>query len=182
MSRTNANTRHSDDVMQKFSELPNGAELRVESLLSICRNLSELQKIAVICEEKRISVVFENDNLVLDGKSTPSLSSALGLVMRARKILVSAATKEGLNKAVKMGKKLGCAPGRNWKNKKLDGKENEITNLLNKGLSRAAVARALHVDIKTLRSFLQRDKEGFRKASTSGIYPKQAEANGDEDI
>ena len=68
--------------------------------------------------------------------------------------LISMRTKEGLAAARAKGKKLGRPKGRKGKSR-LDGREEEICELLTKNVSKASIAKITEVDRSTLYHFIQ---------------------------
>ena len=75
------------------------------------------------------------------------------LLAELERDLISERTKMGLAKAKALGKKLGRpkGPGKS----KLDGKESEIQGFLDKGVTRASIAKILGVSWKTLDNFIK---------------------------
>lgn len=71
--------------------------------------------------------------------------------------LISERTKEGLERARAMGKILG-RPKSVLGKSKLDGKENEIKDLLSKGVAKANIARIVGCSAPTLTHFIQTRK------------------------
>jgi len=141
--------------LKELSELNVGGELRIKSVSEVCKTLNDLRQIARDCEGKCVSATFEDDGFTINGKEKMSLAEALDIIIRARKIIVSAQTKSGLDKARKAGKRLGALAGRPWKIKKLTGREKEIQTFLDNKITLSAIARALKVDNKTLKTFMK---------------------------
>jgi DNA invertase Pin-like site-specific DNA recombinase len=68
--------------------------------------------------------------------------------------LISERTKEGLERAKAEGKLLGRPKGKLGKSK-LDGKQNEIQNYLDKGVNKANIAKIYDVSWPTLDNFIK---------------------------
>ena len=77
-----------------------------------------------------------------------------GLFAEVERDLISERTKEGLAKAKAQGLNAGRPKG-SLGVSKLDGKEEEITQLLSKGVSKASIARITGVSRPTLCHFVQ---------------------------
>ena len=73
-------------------------------------------------------------------------------------------TKEGLAAARARGKRLGRPKGA-WGKSKLDGKEEDIRTFLQKGGSKASIARIMEVSPTTLHHFVRTRKLQARMAS-----------------
>jgi hypothetical protein len=77
-------------------------------------------------------------------------------------------TQEGLAAAKPQGKQLGCPKGA-WGKSKLDGKEEEITRLLQKRISKTSIARIVDVSPMTLDHFIRTRKlQPSKRRSRSG--------------
>lgn len=120
------------------------------------RNLLQIMTILNICMKKGIQVWTIKDNYRL-GTDIQSkvLAFAFGLAAEIERNLISQRTKEALNRIKASGRKLGRSYG--CKNKKhiLDGKENKILELRNKGISQVQIAKMLNVSSKTIYNFMK---------------------------
>ena len=81
------------------------------------------------------------------------LTTMFRLLAELERDLISQRTKEGLKNARAQGKIIGRPKGTKGKSK-LDGREGEITVYLDKGITRANIARILDVSRPTLNSFI----------------------------
>ena len=80
------------------------------------------------------------------------------LLAELERDLISTRTKMALAQARAAGKKLGRpkGPGKS----RLDGREDEIRGLLEKGVTRANIAKILGVSWRTLDQFIKRKMDG----------------------
>jgi DNA invertase Pin-like site-specific DNA recombinase len=83
------------------------------------------------------------------------LAFAFGLSAELERTLISQRTKEALARKKAEGVILGRPKGSKSKVKKLTGKETEIKNLLDKKISKSAIARILEVHRLTVAQFVK---------------------------
>lgn len=131
--------------------------------LIICAELSRLgrslfmiMEILSLCMKKECKVWTIKDNYRLgDDIQSKVLAFAFGLSAEIERNLISQRTKE----ALALRKAQGIHVGRKYGSKnavyKLTGKERIVKEMLVKGVSKAAIARKLHVDRTTLWRFLK---------------------------
>ena len=131
--------------------------------LIICAELSRLgrslfmiMEILSLCMKKECRVWTIKDNYRLgDDIQSKVLAFAFGLSAEIERNLISQRTKE----ALALRKAQGIHVGRKYGSKnavyKLTGKEKLVKEMLVKGVSKAAIARKLHVDRTTLWRFLK---------------------------
>ena len=131
--------------------------------LIICAELSRLgrslfmiMEILSLCMKKECRVWTIKDNYRLgDDIQSKVLAFAFGLSAEIERNLISQRTKE----ALALRKAQGIHVGRKYGSKnavyKLTGKERIVKEMLVKGVSKAAIARKLHVDRTTLWRFLK---------------------------
>ena len=92
---------------------------------------------------------------------TKIIITLFGLFAEVERDLISERTKEGLARAKEQGRLAGRPKG-SLSTSKLDGKEGEITLLLQKGVSKTAIAKITGVNRSTLHNFVKsRNLEGF---------------------
>ena len=120
------------------------------------RSLFMILEVLNHCLSRNIRVWTIKDNYRL-GDDIPSkvLAFALGLSAEIERNLISQRTREALARrraeGYTLGRPLGARPTR-----KLSRHTLAIDRLLAKGHSKASVARALHVNVQTLRRFLRK--------------------------
>jgi len=90
---------------------------------------------------------------------TKVMITLFALFAEIERDLISERTKEGVAKARAKGKIIGRPKGVLGKSR-LDGKEQEIQLLLQKGVSKSAIARILEVPDPTLRHFIKSRRLG----------------------
>ena len=120
------------------------------------RNLFMIMEILSLCMKKGCKVWTIKDNYRLgDDIQSKVLAFAFGLSAEIERNLISQRTKE----ALALRKAQGIHVGRKYGSKnavyKLTGKERLVKEMLVKGVSKAAIARKLHVDRTTLWRFLK---------------------------
>ena len=115
-----------------------------------------IMEILSLCMKKGCKVWTIKDNYRLgDDIQSKVLAFAFGLSAEIERNLISQRTKE----ALALRKAQGIHVGRKYGSKnavyKLTGKERIVKEMLVKGVSKAAIARKLHVDRTTLWRFLK---------------------------
>lgn len=119
------------------------------------RNLFMIMEILNICMTKECRVWTIKDNYRL-GEDIQSkvLAFAFGLSAEIERNLISQRTKEALARKKAAGMVLGRPKGSKNKKKKLDGKVEMITRMLERGATKALIAKRLKVSRNTLYLFL----------------------------
>lgn len=119
------------------------------------RNLFMIMEILNICMTKECRVWTIKDNYRL-GEDIQSkvLAFAFGLSAEIERNLISQRTKEALARKKAEGVVLGRPKGSKNKKKKLDGKIEMITRMLERGATKAMIAKRLKVSRNTLYLFL----------------------------
>lgn len=119
------------------------------------RNLFMIMEILNICMTKECRVWTIKDNYRL-GEDIQSkvLAFAFGLSAEIERNLISQRTKEALARKKAEGMVLGRPKGSKNKKKKLDGKIEMITRMLERGATKALIAKRLKVSRNTLYLFL----------------------------
>lgn len=119
------------------------------------RNLFMIIEILNICMTKECRVWTIKDNYRL-GEDIQSkvLAFAFGLSAEIERNLISQRTKEALARKKAEGMVLGRPKGSKNKKKKLDGKIEMITRMLERGATKALIAKRLKVSRNTLYLFL----------------------------
>jgi DNA invertase Pin-like site-specific DNA recombinase len=126
------------------------------------RNLLMIMGILNECMNRDIQVWTIKDNYRLGSDiNSKVLAFAFGLSAEIERNLISQRTKEALARKRAEGIKLGRPKGSKSKFKKLSGKEHEIKRLVDKRVSKSAMARILSVHRFTLNRFLEEMQEQF---------------------
>lgn len=121
------------------------------------RNLLQIMTILNICMQKGAQVWTIKDNYRLGSDiQSKVLAFAFSLSAEIERNLISQRTKEALNRIRASGRKLGREFGSRNKKHILDGKEQDVIKLLQKGVPKTQVARIMGVSITTIYNFLEK--------------------------
>lgn len=119
------------------------------------RSTSDVLNTCDILNKKGVNVWFIKQSMGLDqtpmGKMMIAILSAFAEMERD---LIRQRTIEGLARVKANGGCLGRKKGSKSR-KKLESQHNEVVSLLNTGMSKRSIARALKVDIKTLYKYIK---------------------------
>ncbi len=120
------------------------------------RNLFMIMAILHQCMRNEVQVWTIKDNYRLGSDiSSKVLAFAFGLSAEIERNLISQRTKEALARKKAEGVILGRPKGSKSKVKKLSGKEDEIRVLLDKNVSKSAIARIMGVHRVTVDEFIK---------------------------
>ena len=139
-----------------ISKLKAGDRLIVSELSRIGRSIANIIMTIDTLIKQGIQFTAIKENISITGEhdiQRKMLVTMFGLLAELERDLISQRTKEGLNNARAKGKQIGRPKGTKGKSK-LDGREGEITDYLDKGVNRANLARILGVSRPTLNSFI----------------------------
>jgi DNA invertase Pin-like site-specific DNA recombinase len=146
-----------------LEKMQKGDVLIVTELSRLGRNLMQIMSILHTCMEKDIMVFTIKEHYELGNNiNSKVLAFAFGLSAEIERNLISQRTKEALARKRAEGIVLGRPKGSKSKVKKLTGKEAEIKTLLDKKVSKSAIARILGVHRLTVAQFV---KEILQKTS-----------------
>jgi len=124
------------------------------------RNLLMIMAILNQCMKREVQVWTIKDNYRLGSDiNSKVLAFAFGLSAEIERNLISQRTKEALARKKAEGVILGRPKGSKSKTKKLTGREAEIQELLNKRISKSAIARILGVHRLTVAGYLKTPKK-----------------------
>jgi DNA invertase Pin-like site-specific DNA recombinase len=153
-SRGSTKARHIDALL---SHLESGDALIVSELSRLGRSVGEIITTVDTLVKQQIDVFALKEGLRLIGEQdlqSRIMVTLFGLFAEIERELLSLRTKEGLAAARAAGKRLGRPKGARGKSR-LDGKEQEIRNLLGLHVSKASIARIMGVDRATLYHFMR---------------------------
>jgi len=129
-----------------LKKMHKGDMLICSELSRLGRTLFMIMDILNKCMENDIQVWTIKDNYRLGNDiSCKVLAFAFGLASEIERNLISMRTKEALARKKAEGVVLGRPKGSKSKTKKLNGRESEIRSLLDKKVSKSAIARVLGV-------------------------------------
>jgi len=131
--------------------------LIVSELSRLGRSVGQIIQIIDQLIKNKIFFVAVKENIILSGKDkdiqTTVMVTMFGLFAEIERNLISERTKQGLAAARAKGKLIGRPKG--TFNSRLDGKENEIKNLLDKKVSKASIAKIMGISKTAFYSFIK---------------------------
>ena len=136
--------------------------IAVSELSRLGRSVSQIIFLIEKLIVKQVRLVAIKEGIDLLGKAdlqTKVMITLFSLFAEIERDLISERTKEGVAKARAKGKIIGRPKGVLGKSR-LDGKEQEIQLLLQKGVSKSAIAKILEVPDPTLRHFIKTRRLG----------------------
>lgn len=140
-----------------LKRLKSGDMIICTEISRLGRNLLQIMTILNVCMRKDTQVWTIKDNFRLGADiQSKVLAFAFSLSAEIERNLISQRTKEALARIKASGKKLGRGFGSKNKKHILDGKENDVIKLLNKGVPKTQIAKLMNVSIFTIYSFLKR--------------------------
>jgi len=157
-TRRSMKERGIDELLGKLKD---GDTLIVSALDRLGRSLSQIVMLVDELMDKGVSFVAVKQGMRLNGERdmTAKVQVAMfGLMAEIERDLISERTKSGLERARAEGKQIGRpkGPGKS----RLDSKQGEIEQLLQKGVSKASIAKIVDVAPATLQHFLKTRRVG----------------------
>lgn len=147
--------RRIDELM---TELNPDDRLVVSELSRLGRSTGEVIQLVKQLATQKIEFIAIKQSLRINSQNDQNMTSKVmvtifSLLAELERDLISQRTKMALARAKAAGKKLGRpkGPGKS----KLDGKKGEIQKLLDKGVTRANIAKILDVSWRTLDQFIK---------------------------
>lgn len=138
-----------------LKKITKGDILICSEISRLGRNLLHIMAILNICMQKEVQVWTIKDNYRLGADiQSKVLAFALGLAAEIERNLISQRTKEALSRLKADGKKLGRPHGSKNKHYILEGREQEIRQLYERGIPKAQIARMMGVSPTTLGKLL----------------------------
>ena len=133
--------------------------LIVTELSRLGRNLMEVMSILHHCMERNVKVFTTKERYELGNNiNSKVLAFAFSLSAEIERNMISQRTKEALARKKSEGMQLGRPKGSLSKITKLTGKEETITELLNKNISASAIGRIFGVHRLTAGAFIKSRK------------------------
>ena len=141
-----------------LDRLQKGDILICSELSRLGRNLLVIMEILNRLMEKEVKLWTIKDNFRLgDDIQSKVLAFAFGLSAEIERNLISQRTKEALARKRAEGVVLGRPKGSKSKVYKLTGKDEEIKNLLDKKISKSAIARLMGVHRLTIADYIKQN-------------------------
>ncbi|MBJ8343973.1 recombinase family protein [Antrihabitans sp. YC2-6] len=139
-----------------MDELDEGDTLIVSETSRISRRLGEIYATIQYFLDRGVIVIAVKQNYrFANDIQSKVIAFAFGIASEIERDLISSRTKEALARLKSEGKRLGRPPGSGNPDKwLLAGKDEEIMNYLDKGVSKAAIARLYEVDRDTVRNYI----------------------------
>ncbi|HOD71607.1 MAG TPA: recombinase family protein [Deltaproteobacteria bacterium] len=153
-SRKDRKQRRIDEILQELSP---GDTLVVSELSRLGRSTGEVIELVNELVRKKVRFIAIKQNLNINNghdMTSKIIVTLFGLMAELERDLISMRTREALAAKKAQGKILGRPKGSLGKSK-LDGKEDEISRLLESKVSKAAIARITGVSWLTLDRFIK---------------------------
>lgn len=130
--------------------------LIVSEMSRLGRSVGQVIQIIDTLIKNKIGFIAIKENIELNGKQTIQnkvMITMFGLFSEIERDLISERTKQGLAAAKAKGRQLGRPKGSY--NSRLDGREKEIKELLEKKVSKASIAKIMEISKTALYSFIK---------------------------
>lgn len=147
-----ASERDLGKLLEKLSPLDT---LIVTEISRLGRSLLDVMATLNLCMGKGVKVFTCKERFELaDNISSKVMAFMFGLVAELERQLISSRTRESLARKKAMGVKLGRRKGQ-LSHSKLDGKEDQIKEFIEKKVSKASIAKILGVHPGTVDAFIK---------------------------
>jgi len=156
-SQKTTKQRRVDELLEKLKD---GDTLIVSELSRLARSVGQIAIIVDSLVKNRVLFICIKENITINGKQSiqsKTMITMFSLFAEIERDLISIRTKEGLARARAEGKLLGRPKGKLGKSK-LDSKKDEISDLLQRGVNIANLARIFSVSWPTMANFLKTRK------------------------
>jgi DNA invertase Pin-like site-specific DNA recombinase len=156
-SRRTPKQRRIDELLDR---LGNGDTLIVSELSRLARSVGQIAIIVDTLVQNKVRFICIKENINFNGRQnmqTKVMIHMFSLFAEIERDLISIRTKEGLARARAEGRLLGRPKGKLGKSK-LDGRENDIQDLLSKGVNKTNIARIFSVTWPTINNFIKTRK------------------------
>jgi DNA invertase Pin-like site-specific DNA recombinase len=160
--RSQASSRESKkerQLDQLFEELEEKDILIISELSRLGRSVGQIIQLVDELVQKQVNLIVVKENINLCGQQdmqTKVMITMFALFAEIERDLLSKRTREGMAAAQAKGVAVGRPKGS--LKSRIDGKEEEIKEFLNKGVSKATIARIIGVSRSALRSFISSRK------------------------
>lgn len=142
-----------------LSAAKEGDTIIVTELSRLGRSMMMILDVLQLLLEKNVKVIAIKEGYELgDNIQSKVLAFAFGLSAEIERTLLSERTKQGLERARKMGKQIGRRPGQKPKKYKLTGKGAYIRRQRIEGRSKLSLAKEFGVTWVTLNKFMIKNK------------------------
>lgn len=143
-------------LSELLDHLKSGDLLIVSELSRLGRSMMEIMGIMQKCLDIKCQVFAIKENFHLgDNLESKILAFCFGISAEVERTLISERTKSSLEKLKKEGKKLGRPLGAKSKSLKLSKNKKKVFKLLEQGIPKVQIARALKVDKMTVHRFIK---------------------------
>ena len=157
MQVSSRRVRHRESIENLLLDLEEGDRLLVSELSRLGRSLGQVIQTVDTLVHRKIQFTAIKEGIEFEGTQdlqTKVMVALFGLFAEVERDLISERTKEGLAAARSQGKMLGRPKGLPGKSK-LDGKENDLRELMGKWVSLSSIAKMIGVSRNALYHFIK---------------------------
>ena len=152
-------SRKERQLDQLFEQLEQKDTLIVSELSRLGRSVGQIIQLVDELIQKKINLIAIKENIHLCGQQdlqSKVMITMFALFAEIERDLLSRRTREGMAAAQAKGVQVGRPKGS--RKSRMDGKEEEVKTLIEKGISKAAIAKLMGVPRSTLCSFISSRK------------------------